>query len=177
MSMEFLTYPHIDLFFKEDTDKFKFTHMVGTMEFLPYGALIDHFQHFVYENVDVSPEERRKKFRELETTYLPHRDYGDNEFLENGGFFFKQLHIFSTPFYYIDYTSAQVCAIGFYRMSLEDHKKAMDTYIDFCKLGGSKSFLELIESASLDNPFEEATIKAAVETIKSQVDMIDDKKF
>ncbi len=62
-------------------------------------------------------------------------------------------------------------------MSLEDHKKAMDTYIDFCKLGGSKSFLDLIESASLDNPFEEATIKAAVETIKSQVDMIDDKKF
>lgn len=177
MSMEFLTYPHINLFFEEDTEKFKFSHMAGTMEFLPYGALIDHFQHYVYENVDATPAERRKMFRELEKTYLPHRDYGDNEFLENGGFFFKQGHIFQMPFYYIDYTLAQVCAIGFFRMSLEDHQKAMEIYLDLCRLGGSKPFLKLVESTGLPNPFEEETMKLAVETIKSQLDKIDDSKF
>lgn len=177
MSMEFLTYPHIDLFFEEDTDKFKFSHMAGTIEFLPYGALIDHFQHYVYENVDDTPEQRRKMFRELERKYLPHRDYEDNTFLENGGFFFKQGHVFSSPFYYIDYTLAQVCAFGFFEKSLENQEKAMEEYLELCKLGGSKPFLELVESAGLNNPFEEETMISAVETIKSQLDNIDDSKF
>ncbi|MDO5028061.1 MAG: M3 family oligoendopeptidase [Bacillota bacterium] len=177
MSMEFLSYPYIDLFFKEYTEKFKFAHMAGTMEFLPYGALVDHFQHFVYENVDATPAERRAKFRELEKIYLPHRDYGDNEFLENGGFFFKQGHIFQSPFYYIDYTLAQVCAIGFFKMSLEDHDKAMETYLDLCRLGGSKSFLDLVASTGLKNPFADGTMEEAVATIKSQLDKIDDSKF
>lgn len=177
MSMEFLTYPYMDLFFEENTEKFKFAHMAGTMEFLPYGALVDHFQHYVYENVDASPEERRNKFRELEKMYLPHRDYKDNDFLNSGGFFFKQAHIFQSPFYYIDYTLAQVCAIGLFRMSLEDHDKAMETYLDLCKLGGSKSFLDLVASTGLKSPFADGTMEAAVETIKTQLDKIDDSKF
>lgn len=177
MSMEFFAMPYIEKFFKEDTEKYRYSHLAGTMEFIPYGALIDEFQHYVYENVDDTPKMRRNKFRELEKKYLPHRDYEDNEFLENGGFFFKQNHVFLRPFYYIDYTLAQICAIGYLRMLKEDYQKALKNYLDLCKLGGSKSFLELVESTGLPNPFEPETIELAVNTVKSYLDEIDDSEF
>ncbi|WP_425539164.1 M3 family oligoendopeptidase [Microaceticoccus formicicus] len=177
MSMEFFTMPYMERFFKEDTEKYKYSHLAGTMEFIPYGALIDEFQHYVYENVDDTPEMRRTKFRELERKYLPHRDYEDNEFLESGGFFFRQNHVFLSPFYYIDYTLAQICAIGYLRMLKEDYDDAFKNYLDLCKLGGSKSFLELVESTGLPNPFEERTIELAVNTVKSYLDKIDDSQF
>ena len=62
-------------------------------------------------------------------------------------------------------------------MSLEDHDQAMETYLDLCKLGGSKSFLDLVASTGLKSPFADGTMEAAVETIKSQLDKIDDSKF
>lgn len=177
MSMEFFAMPYIEKFFKEDTEKYKYSHLAGTMEFIPYGALIDEFQHYVYENVEDTPEMRRSKFRELEKKYLPHRDYEDNEFLEAGGFFFKQNHVFLSPFYYIDYTLAQICAIGYLRMSKENYDEAFKNYLNLCKLGGSKSFLELVETTGLPNPFEEKTIELAVSTVKSYLEKIDDTKF
>lgn len=177
MSMEFFAYPHIDLFFEEDIEKYKFSHMAGTMEFIPYGSLVDHFQHLVYENPEMTPTERRKLFRDLERKYLPHRNYGDNEFLENGGFFFRQNHIFIRPFYYIDYCLAQICAIGYFKKSKEDYSAAFKNYVELCKLGGSLPFLELVKTTGLGSPFEESTIESAVSTIKEELDEIDDKKF
>src|SRR5699024_656098 len=61
MSMEYFTYPWMELFFKEDTDKFKFSHMAGDITFLPYGVAIDEFQHIVYENPELTPEQRRSE--------------------------------------------------------------------------------------------------------------------
>ena len=177
MSMEFFAMPYIDKFFGEDTEKYKYSHLAGTMEFIPYGALIDEFQHYVYTNVDDTPEMRRNKFREIEKKYLPHRDYDGNEFLESGGFFFKQNHVFLRPFYYIDYTLAQICAIGYLRKSKENYEDAFRNYLDLCKLGGSKSFLELVETTGLPSPFEEKTIESAVATVREYLDQIDDSVF
>ncbi len=84
MSMEYFTYPWMELFFKEDTDKFKFTHMADNISFLPYGVAIDEFQHIVYENPELTPEERRQEWKKLEDKYLPHRDYDGIEPLESG---------------------------------------------------------------------------------------------
>lgn len=177
MSMEFFAHPHIELFFGEDSEKYKHSHMAGTMEFIPYGSLVDNFQHEVYTNPEMTPDERRAKWRELERKYLPLRNYGDNEFLENGGFFFKQNHIFLRPFYYIDYCLAQICAIGYFKKSKEDYAAAFENYVELCKLGGSLPFLELVKSTGLGSPFEESTIESAVSTIKEELDEIDDKKF
>ncbi|MDO5726131.1 MAG: M3 family oligoendopeptidase [Tissierellia bacterium] len=177
MSMEFFTTPYMDKFFEEDAEKFRYQHLAGTMEFLPYGALIDDFQHYVYENPNATPKERRNKFRELEKIYQPQRDYDGNEFLESGGFFFKQNHVFLRPFYYIDYTLAQICAIGFYKLMKEDYENALNIYLELCKLGGSKSFLELVKSTGLPNPFEESTIKRAVEIVKEGLKETDETKL
>ena len=174
MSMEFLTWPWMDLFFENDTDKYKFIHLSEALLFIPYGVTVDEFQHWVYENPEVTPQERREKWLEIEKKYLPTRDYGEVEELKNGIFWFRQGHIFSSPFYYIDYTLAQVCAFQFWIKSREDKEKAWQDYLNLCKLGGSKSFFELMKSANLKNPFEEGTIAAVIPKIKEYLDSIDD---
>ena len=174
MSMEFLTWPWMNLFFENDTDKYKFIHLSEALLFIPYGVTVDEFQHWVYENPEVTPQERREKWLEIEKKYLPTRDYGEVDELKNGIFWFRQGHIFSSPFYYIDYTLAQVCAFQFWIKSREDREKAWQDYLNLCKLGGSKSFFELMKSANLKNPFEEGTLAAVIPKIKEYLDSVDD---
>jgi len=174
MSMEFLTWPWMDLFFENDTDKYKFIHLSEALLFIPYGVTVDEFQHWVYENPEATPKERREKWIEIEKKYLPTRDYGEVEELKNGIFWFRQGHIFSSPFYYIDYTLAQVCAFQFWIKSKENREKAWQDYLNLCKLGGSKPFFELMKSANLKNPFEEGTLAFVIPKIKEYLDNVDD---
>jgi len=177
MSMEFFAYPWMKLFFGEDETKYKFGHLSGALLFIPYGVLVDEFQQWVYENPEVSPEDRKRMWRNIERKYLPHRDYEGNGFLERGGYWFRQGHIFTDPLYYIDYTLAQVCAFQYWRWSMEDMKKAWQSYLTLCRAGGSKSFLELVELAGLENPFSEGCIKKSIEPVVEWLEKIDDKKL
>ncbi|MEH7224962.1 M3 family oligoendopeptidase [Bacillus sp. JJ1566] len=177
MSMEFFTWPWMELFFKEDTDKYKFSHLSEALLFLPYGVAVDEFQHFVYENPDVTPAERNKAWREIEKKYMPLRDYDGNEYLEEGGFWQRQSHIYTTAFYYIDYTLAQICAFQFWKKSRENHEAAWADYIHLCKQGGSKPFTELVKVANLLSPFEEGTVQSVVGEIEAWLNSVDDKQL
>ena len=177
MSMEFFAWPWIDKFFLEDTEKYKFSHLAGAISFLPYGVTVDEFQHWVYENPEATPNERKQAWRRIELKYLPHRDYGVDEFLSKGTYWFRQGHIFGSPFYYIDYTLAQVVAFQYWVKDQKDHKKAWDNYVSLCKLGGSYSFLGLLEQVGLDNPFVKGTVKRVAKPIKEYLDSVDDSKF
>ncbi|WP_408010572.1 M3 family oligoendopeptidase [Pseudalkalibacillus sp. A8] len=175
MSMEFFTWPWMKLFFKEDTEKYKFSHLSGALTFIPYGVAVDEFQHYVYENPETSPADRKSSWREIERKYLPHRDYTENEYLERGGFWHQQGHIFRTPFYYIDYTLAQICALQFWRKANENKEQAWSEYLHLCKQGGSKSFTELVELANLQAPFEETCVQSVVSEIEQWLDSVDDQ--
>ena len=177
MSMEFLAWPWMENFFKEEVEKYKFSHLAGALTFIPYGVAVDEFQHFVFENPNATPEERKSAWREIEKKYLPSKDYEDNDLLNRGGYWFRQGHIFSSPFYYIDYTLAQVCAFQFWVRSREDREKAWEDYLRLCKAGGSMSFLKLVELAELDNPFVDGTIERVVGPIKAYLDSVDDSMF
>ncbi|HEY2420314.1 MAG TPA: M3 family oligoendopeptidase [Neobacillus sp.] len=177
MSMEFFTWPWMDLFFKEDTDKYKFSHLSDALLFLPYGVSVDEFQHWVYENPEATPRERKLQWREIEKKYLPHKDYDGNVYLEGGGFWQRQGHIYNSPFYYIDYTLAQICAFQFWKRSREDHKEAWADYVNLCKLGGSMSFTKLVEKANLISPFEEGCVQSVVGEIETWLNSVEDKKL
>ncbi len=174
MSMEFLTWPWMELFFEDDTEKYKFIHLSESLLFIPYGVTVDEFQHWVYENPEASPSERRQKWLEIEGKYLPTRDYGEVEDLKEGIFWFRQGHIFSSPFYYIDYTLAQVCAFQFWIKANEDREKAWKEYLNLCKLGGSRPFFALMEAANLKNPFTEGTIASVIPPIREFLNSIND---
>ena len=177
MSMEFLTWPWMGLYFENDEDKYKFIHLSEALLFIPYGVTVDEFQHWVYENPEATPEERRNKWLETERKYLPTRDYGEIDELKEGIFWFRQGHIFGTPFYYIDYTLAQVCAFQFWIKSRENREKAWEEYLNLCRLGGSKPFFELMKAANLKNPFNEGTIASVIPKIREFLDSIDDMKM
>lgn len=175
MSMEFISWPWMELFFEDGVDKYKFSHLAGAINFIPYGVTVDEFQHYVYENPKATAEDRKSKWREVEKKYMPFRDYEDNDILNRGGYWFKQGHIFTSPFYYIDYTLAQICAFQFWVKDRENHIEAWEDYIKLCKAGGSMSFLELVELGNLDNPFLDGTIKRVVEPIKEWLDGVSDE--
>ncbi|MBM6618082.1 M3 family oligoendopeptidase [Bacillus suaedaesalsae] len=175
MSMEFFTWPWMEKFFKEDTDKYKYSHLSGALLFLPYGVAVDEFQHFVYENPNATPKDRKDTWRQLELKYLPHRNHEDNEFLNDGGFWQRQGHIFNSPFYYIDYTLAQICAFQFWKRSRENMDDAWKDYHHLCKQGGSMPFTELVKVANLDSPFEQGSIEGVVNEIEKYLNSIDHK--
>jgi M3 family oligoendopeptidase len=177
MSMEFFTWPWMELFFEEDTDKYKFSHLSDALLFLPYGVSVDEFQHWVYENPEATPKERKLKWREIEKKYLPHKDYDGNKYLENGGFWQRQGHIYNSPFYYIDYTLAQICAFQFWKRSRENQEEAWADYVNLCKLGGSMSFTKLVEAANLISPFEAGCVESVVGVIENWLNSVDDKKL
>ncbi|MGE4378944.1 MAG: M3 family oligoendopeptidase, partial [Candidatus Izemoplasmatales bacterium] len=166
MSMEFLAWPWIDGFFKEDTEKYKFYHLDSSISFLPYGVAVDEFQHEIYFNPDLTKEERKATWRKIEKKYLPFKDYDDDSFLEKGTYWYRQGHIFGSPFYYIDYTLAQILAFQYWVKSRENHQEAFKSYLKLCRLGGSKSFVNLIEAVNLNNPFKDGTVKKVIEPIK-----------
>jgi M3 family oligoendopeptidase len=177
MSMEFFTWPWMELFFKEDTMKYKYAHLTEALKFLPYGVAVDEFQHLVYENPDWTPAERNEAWRKLEETYLPHRDYDGSAYLESGRFWQRQGHIYEDPFYYIDYTLAQICAFQFWKRSRDEPENAWMDYLRLCRLGGAKPFLELVEEAGLRSPFVDGTVESVIGTIEEWLKNVDDTKL
>ncbi|MGL6065171.1 MAG: M3 family oligoendopeptidase [Fusobacteriaceae bacterium] len=177
MSMEFFAWDWMKNFFKEDTEKYFYSHLGGAIKFIPYGVLVDEFQHFVYETPSATPKERKLMWRELEKKYLPHKDYKENPLLERGGWWFQQSHIFQMPFYYIDYTLAQICALQFWKKMRENKKEAWSDYLHLCNLGGTKSFLELLKEANLKSPFDNNTVAEVVKPISEYLSSVDDMKL
>lgn len=177
MSMEFFAWPWIHLFFEQDTPKYKYSHLAKAIAFIPYGVAVDEFQHIVYENPELTPAQRKEAWRNLEKKYLPFKVYDEDPFLERGGFWFRQSHIFGTPFYYIDYTLAQVCAFQYWIRAQENHAKAWDSYVKLCQTGGSQSFVSLLGVAELNNPFVKGTIKTVMKPLAAYLDSVDDKAF
>ncbi|WP_442600815.1 M3 family oligoendopeptidase [Paenibacillus sp. KN14-4R] len=177
MSMEFFAWPWMELFFKEDTEKYKFNHLGESLNFIPYGVSVDEFQHFIYENPTATPAERKSAWREIERKYLPHLNYEENDYLERGGFWVQQQHIYNSPFYYIDYTLAQICAFQFWKGMHDNKEKAWADYVELCKAGGSKSFTKLVEQANLISPFQDGCVASVIGTIEEWLNSVDDTKL
>jgi len=177
MSMEFFTWPWMGLFFKEDTEKYKYLHLASGLLFLPYGVAVDEFQHVVYENPEMTPAERRTAWSNIEKKYLPHLDWDGHEYYESGARWQLQAHIYQSPFYYIDYTLAQVCAYQFWIKMQDDFKGSWKDYLKLCQAGGSLSFLKLVDLAGLKSPFEEGTLENVAQNIDAWLDKIDDASF
>lgn len=175
MSMEFFAHPWMDSFFEEDSKKYCYKHLAEAITFIPYGVTVDEFQHFVYENPDVTPSERKAKWHEIEKKYTPWKDYDGISYYERGNWWLRQSHIFGEAFYYIDYTLAQVCAFQFYLLDLENHEYAWNKYLNLCKLGGSMSFTKLISAVGLKNPFEEGSLDEVMKKLSKVLKEIEVK--
>ncbi|MCC8066631.1 MAG: M3 family oligoendopeptidase, partial [Clostridiales bacterium] len=197
MSMEFLSWPWAEGFFEpapreayrngagdlpsseargrfhgEDTRKFLYSHLSGALTFIPYGTMVDHFQHIVYEKPDMTPKERHGVWKELLGIYMPWMKLdGEIPFYAEGEGWQRQHHIYSFPFYYIDYCLAQTVSLEFWAMMQKElreqepdaaHVSIPDTwshYMAYTKQGGSRVFTELLANAGLESPFDESCLR------------------
>lgn len=168
-SMEFFAHKYMDKFFGKDKEKYFIQHLADTLSMIPYEIVVDEFQHIVYENPDMTPNERKAAWRKLEKEYLPHIDYDGNATLEKGTYWLRQLHIFMDPFYYIDYALAGCGALEYYGWMQRDRKAAWESYYKLCCLGGSKPYRSLLKEVGLSCPFEEGSLKNILEPLKAEL--------
>ncbi|PID21532.1 oligoendopeptidase F [Sporosarcina sp. P3] len=175
MSMEFFTWFWMDRFFGNEAERYRYAHLLESVLFLPYGVAVDEFQQRIYDQPEMTPSERKAVWKDLENIYLPSRDYDGHPYLEQGGFWQRQGHIYEVPFYYIDYALAQICALQFWQRSLNDFEDAWTDYLALCQLGGSQSFLELVATANLRSPFEDGTVESIMDFISQW--LVDHKIF
>ena len=167
MSMEFFAGKWISLFFGDRAKDYVDMHLEDSVAFIPYGCMVDEFQHIVYENPDLTPAERNAAWRRLEKEYKPHLDYGDNKYLADGGYWQRQTHIYRTPFYYIDYCLAQTCALQ-YKIKMDaDFGEAWKSYLKLCRLSASDFFTNMVKEVGLNSPFEDGCLKNIVEKLKN----------
>lgn len=169
MSMEFFTQKWMPLFFGERAQDYIEMHLEDAAAFIPYGCMVDEFQHIVYENPDMTPDERHGAWLELERQYRPHQDYGDDAFFGKGGFWQRQQHIYTSPFYYIDYSIAQSCALQ-YKVKMDmDFEAAWESYLKLCRLSASDFFTNMVREAGLTSPFQEGCMKNIVKKLEKYV--------
>ncbi len=177
MSMEFFTWPWMELFFGKDAEKYRYAHFVKSLAFLPYGCAVDEFQHRVYENPNLTPLERHQVWKDIEMKFMPFRNYDGLDYLEMGGFWQKQWHIYKTPFYYIDYVIAQICSFQFWQKAQTNYDDTWQDYFTLCKMGGQKTLNDLLSLANLDSPFETGVVESVVKTAKDYLNQIDPKNL
>ena len=162
MSMEFFTGNWMRLFFSDETEKFLYMQLASALVFLPYGCMVDEFQHIVYENPGMTPAERKAAWLRLESEYKPYLDYDGDPFFGKGGAWQRQSHIYERPFYYIDYCIAQTCALQ-YRVWMEtDRAAAWKSYVGLLKKAGTRTLTDIVAEAGLKSPFEPGCIDAII---------------
>ncbi len=165
MSMEFLSWKYMDLFFGKDKDRYCYKHLLDSISFIPYGVIVDEFQHIVYSNPDMTPAERNEAYRQLELKYRPFLSYEGIPYLDKGTRWQYQMHIYETPFYYIDYCLAQTVALNFLILSQKDYNSALQKYLEFVDKGGSEKFSRLVKEAGFASPFERGALKTLSENV------------
>ncbi|MGN6803325.1 MAG: M3 family oligoendopeptidase [Ginsengibacter sp.] len=176
MAMELFSMDHWDVFFdnKKDLKRAKEHQLERVITIFPWIAIIDKFQHWIYENPKHTLEERSRKWMEI------FKEFGDDvvdysgleKYVENS--WQKQLHLYEVPFYYIEYGIAQLGAIGLWKQFKNDKEKALDNYINALSLGGTKTLPELYKAAGLKFDFSPENIKSLMEFVNAELEKVED---
>ena len=170
MGMEFLVWPYLKYVLpEEEIASYCYIHLKNALSFIPYGCAIDEFQETIYDHPNLSVEDRKDLWKQLEKQYMPWKKYDTDLFLSKGRAWQRQTHVYRWPFYYIDYVLAQVCALELHFMDQENHETAWNCYKKILEYSGQKGFKETIESAGLPSPFQEAVIKELAQSVENSI--------
>ena len=172
MSMEFFAWPYMEKFFGADAEKYKYMHALESFSFIPYGTMVDAFQHIVYEHPELTPDERDAEWLKLEKQFRPHISFEGMPYLDKGTRWQYQMHIYESPFYYIDYCLAQTAAFHFLMASLRDYDDAFARYLRLSKQGGEKVWTDLLEEAGFPSPFTPGSLKDLAEQVESLLEKL-----
>ena len=169
MGMEYLSMRHIDEFFtQEQAEKFRRQRWKRAIDLLCYVCVVDEFQHWVYEHPTASTDERDAEWSRIWDTYITEIDYTDHESYKTARWY-AQGHIFSVPFYYIDYALAETGAMQLALLDSKDHSLALEKYIELCRIGGTRSVLDIFNTVGMRSPFDGGLMKELMDHAVSEL--------
>ncbi len=174
MAMELFSMYHWDAFFenKEELKRAREHQLERVITIFPWIAVIDKFQHWVYEHPNHSLEERTENWMRILQEFTGNViDYSGLDMYREIGWQ-RQLHLFEVPFYYIEYGIAQLGAIGLWMQYRKDPENAIDNYIQALKLGGTKTLPQLYEAAGLKFDFSPGHIKTLMEFVQAEMQQL-----
>lgn len=176
MSMELLTLPHM-LGAVYDSAEDHARHVRQQVErsvtVLPWVATIDAFQHWIYANPTHARADRTAQWLALDERFGSRLDWGGLEGARSTAWQ-RQQHLFSVPFYYIEYGIAQLGALGLWLQAREKGERhAIDRYVAALSLGGGKPLPELFGAAGLAFEFGGDTLARVAERLERELERVD----
>ncbi len=174
MSMELLSMDHWDVYFEneEDLKRAKLDQLFDVLKTLPWVAVVDQFQHWIYTNPEHTTQQRTEAWIQIfERFGANFVDWSDHHEAEEN-LWQKQLHIFEVPFYYIEYGMAQLGAIAVWKNYKQNPEKGLQQYLDALKLGYTKTITEIYETAGIKFDFSEEYVKDLAAFVRAEMEKI-----
>jgi oligoendopeptidase F len=174
MSMELISMDNWGVYFdnEEDLKRAKRDQLFDVLKTLPWVAVVDQYQHWIYTNFDHTDEQRTEAWLQIYERFgAGFADWDEHKEAE-ANLWQKQLHIFEVPFYYIEYGMAQLGAIAVWKNYKENPEKGLRQYLDALKLGYTKTIKEIYETAGIKFDFSAAYVKELAEFVKAEMDKL-----
>jgi oligoendopeptidase F len=174
MSMELISMDNWDVYFDnaEDLNRAKKEQLADVLKTLPWVAVIDQFQHWIYTNPNHTAADREETFKQIFNRFgAGFADWTDLE-QQFGNGWQKQLHLFEVPFYYIEYAIAQLGAIAVWKNYKENPEKALEQYLAALSLGYTKPMNEIYETAGIKFDFSAEYVKELASFVKSELEKL-----
>jgi oligoendopeptidase F len=166
MGMELLAAPHLTAFYPEnEARRAQRTHLEGIVQFFPWMATVDAFQHWIYTHPAHTRDERTAFWLSLMDRFGGIEDYSGFE-KNRAALWHRQLHIFEIPFYYVEYGIAELGALQLWQASRRDLPATLDRYLNGLQLGGSRPLPELFQASGLAFDFTDKTIAPLMGNVK-----------
>jgi oligoendopeptidase F len=169
MGLELLAAPRIDVFYADAPQaaaRARQEHLEGILQLLPWVAVVDAFQHWLYTHPGHARAERAERWMELVERFGGIEDWTGQEDARRY-FWQRQLHFFEVPFYYVEYGIAQLGALQLWQQSLRDPARAIRSYHAALELGGSRPLPELFAAAGLRFDFSAGTLRPLIEDVRA----------
>jgi len=174
MSMELISMDNWNVYFEneEDLKRAKHDQLFDVLKTLPWVAVVDQFQHWIYTNPDHTSEQRTEAWTQIYSQFgAGFADWSGHREAEQN-LWQKQLHIFEVPFYYIEYGMAQLGAIAIWKNYKENPEKGLQQYLDALKLGYTKTITEIYETAGIKFDFSVEYVKELAAFVKAEMEKI-----
>lgn len=174
MAMELISMEHWDRFFENEKDlvRAKKYQLEKILSILPWIAIVDAFQHWIYVNPNHTPEERSAKWQallqEFGSEVVDISDYPEFEHYS----WHKQLHIFEVPFYYIEYGIAQLASIAIWKHYKENPQETIDAYCRALEAGYTLTLPKLYELGGIRFDFSDKYVREIAEFVKAEYDCL-----
>lgn len=174
MSMELMSMDYWNIYFdnEEDLIRAKKEQLLDVLKTLPWVAVIDQFQHWIYTNVGHNAADREEAFKQIYTSFGAGFSNWDGQEAEFGNLWQKQLHLFEVPFYYIEYGMAQLGAVAIWKNYKEDPEKALAAYLNALSLGYTKPINEIYETAGIKFDFSVDYIKELADFVNAELEKL-----